>query len=100
MSGATEWRLHWGPRTKLCFFVFLLLNMFFCVVGVYQVFYLLFIMYSCVFYFILILFYYFYYFCSFYCFSMHNYSYLSRIYVNMNIIQVRFLYIHVVPTLR
>jgi hypothetical protein len=114
MSGATEWRLHWGNRTKLCFFCFLLLlNIlflflflfyFFVVVGVYQVF-VLFIYLFIVYYYLLCIFVFFiiiiFYFCSFYCFSMHNHSYLSCIYVNTNVIQTRFfIYIRVVSTLR
>jgi hypothetical protein len=108
MSGATGWRLHWGPRTKLCFlcfliakyvlFVLLVFIKFFCFFCFFLFFVFFFIIIHYVF--LCILFYYFYYFCSFYCFSMHNYSYLSRIHVNMNIIQVCFFYIHVVPTLR
>ena len=93
------------------FFVFLLLNMFFlccwCLSSFFVFFVLFYFLFIYFYFFVLfffyyslcilvyfILFYYFYYFCSFYCFSMHNYSYLSRIYVNMNIIQVRFLYIY------
>ena len=83
-------------RTKLCFLCFLIAKYVFFVLLVFIKFFCFFCFFFVFFYYSLcilvyfILFYYFYYFCSFYCFSMHNYSYLSRIYVNMNIIQVRF----------
>jgi len=109
-----------GTRIKLCFFfsfiakyfIFILfflfffiffIFLFFFVVGVYQVFvlfiYLMFIIiyYAFLCFFIIFLLF----FCSFYCFSMHNHSYLSCIYVNTNVIQTHFfIYIRVVSTLR
>jgi hypothetical protein len=108
MSGATEWRLHWGIGLSfVVFFVFSFIAKYFIFIFFY--FYFLFF----IFYFLFYLFYfYFFIYClllfimhffSFYCFSMHNHSYLSCIYVKSNVIQTHFfiyIYIRVVSTLR